>query len=148
MPMCRIIKLYETEEFVVLKFLISIGIVFLLSGCATSQQSYQDNLNARPVPQTNQDKQKECSFIRQEIVRMELLYQDSTTKKSMGRYYMMVASQNIASLESRASQIQCGAAFSSTVVSNGDGSSINECIEACKKNTNRSSTQCFDRCNK
>jgi len=142
----------KIKLFSVLSFLL-----ILFTGCATtSQPSYQESLNARPTPQTKQDKQKECSFLRQEIARMQSLQQQGAIQMKicnpqyglcMGRLIMAKAVRNIASLESRASQIQCGAAFSSTVVSS-NKSSISECIEACKKNTNRTSTQCFDRCNK
>ena len=138
--------------------LFSIFLFIIFTGCSTTPQpSYQDSLNARPTPKTKQSKQKECSFIRQELARMQLLYQVVVSPPQMcaaqsglcmGKILMAKASRNTAALESRASQVQCGAAFSSVAVSSSGGSSIQECIEACKENTNRTSTQCFDRCNK
>ena len=139
--------------------LFSISLFVIFTGCATSQPSYKEKINARPIPHTTQEKQKECSYIRGEIARMKTLYRQGETQDkrpapkgmyvaNFGSLFMEIATKNIATLESRAAQIQCGAAFSSVVSSSNGGSSIHECIEACKENTNRTSTQCFDRCNK
>jgi hypothetical protein len=60
-----------------------------------------------------------------------------------------LARDKIAALESRASNLKCGAAFSSTyVIENKQSSPIDDCIKACKENTSRTSEQCFDSCNR
>ena len=68
---------------------------------------------------------------------------------NLGAIYAQQAPRNIASLESRASNINCRAAFSSqptsTIIKD---NSIQQCITACKENTSRTAEMCFDSCNK
>lgn len=130
-------------------------VAILFSGCE-KEPTYSEQLNARQIPTTQQEKENECNFIRQEISRMQSLQQISANKPCnpqyglcMGPIIVAKTNSNIASLEARASVIQCNAAFSTVqVISNSSNNSIKECITACKENTNRSSTECFDACNK
>jgi hypothetical protein len=118
----------------------------LISSCAY-QPSYNEQLSQRQMPTTEQSKSEECSWIRSEIARMENISAVLT-----GSQYELVskvaARNNIAALNSRAANIGCHEAFSTTqIIEKNNSSSIDECIEACKKNTNRTSAECFDVCN-
>jgi hypothetical protein len=132
-----------------------LGITIFFSGC-DKQPTYAEQLKARQMPQTQQDKQNECSFIRQQIAQMQSGIQLASAQKCNPQYGLCMGpvviarnNANIASLESRASEVQCDAAFSTVkVINNNSNNSIKECIAACKENTNRSSTECFDSCNK
>lgn len=140
----------------ILKLIITSTFILIITGC-TKQPTYNEQLNTRPLPTTQQDKQEECNYIRQEIARMQSLYQVASTQRCnpslgicLGPAMMAKSNRNRASLESRAAQVQCDAAFSTVkIINNGtNNSSIKECISACKENTDRSSSECFDVCNK
>lgn len=139
----------------ILHFTLTFLLIFIATGC-TKEPTYTEQLNIRPLPKSKQDIQQECSYIRQEIARMQSLYQRASTQQCnprlglcLGPMFMAKSNKNIASLESRASQVQCDAAFSTVKIINNQGTnSIEECISACKDNTNRSSSECFDVCNK
>jgi hypothetical protein len=121
---------------------------FLFISCA-HQPSYVEQLSARPYPTTQQDIDSECAWIRSEIARMNSLNAMSATSQ-FALAFQAIGRNNIAALESRAANLRCGAAFSSTLVieKQNQTSSIDECIKACKENTNRTPEQCFDLCNK
>lgn len=121
---------------------------FFLVSCA-HQPSYVEQLSGRPYPTSQQSIDTECAWIRSEIARMNSLSAMSVTSQYALAFQAM-ARNNIAALESRAANLRCGAAFSSTHVIEKQNSttSIDECIKACKKNTNRTPEQCFDACNK
>ena len=129
-------------------------ILLIFNGC-TKQPTYSESLDVRVMPTTKTEQQKECLYLRQEISRMQSLYQQGSVQKCnpayglcMGPIIMQKANYNIASLENRASIVSCDSAFSTIKVINNQNSSIKECIEACKLNTNRTPTECFDSCNK
>jgi hypothetical protein len=111
--------------------------------------SYVQQLAERPYPNSQTDIDDECAWIRSEIARM-----NSLSAASVGSQYSLLlqamARKNIAALESRAANLRCGAAFSTThiIEKQERSSSIDECIKACKENTNRTPEQCFDGCNK
>ena len=54
------------------------------------------------------------------------------------------ARKNIASLESKAAEFRCTAAFAERQAPSG----IEACVATCKANTSRTPEQCFDACNK
>lgn len=121
---------------------------FFLVSCA-HQPSYVEQLSARPYPTSQQAIDTECAWIRSEIARMNSLSAFSVNSQYSWAFQAM-ARKNIAALESRAANLRCGAAFSTTHVieKQNHTSSIDECIKACKENTNRTPEQCFDECNK
>lgn len=130
------------------------SLLLVLSGCST-QPTYSEALNSRAMPTTKNQKQQECSYIRQEIARMQSGYRLASMQPCNPQYgicigpiLMVKARKNIASLESRASIIGCDAAFSTVKIINSQNHSITECIKACKENTKRTSSECFDDCNK
>lgn len=129
-------------------------LLLVLNGCSTAP-TYSETLNSRVMPTTKNQKQQECSYIRQEIARMQSVYQRASIQKCNPQYgicigpiLMVKASNNIASLKNRASIIGCNAAFSTVKIINSQNHSITECIKACRENTKRTSSECFDACNK
>lgn len=127
-----------------------IFLIFFLVGCATHDEpTYVEQLAQRPYPATQQGTQSECTWIRSEIARMQNLSAALTTSR-YALIAQMAARNNISALESRAANLKCGAAFSTThiIEKQKTTSSIDKCITACKENTNRTSEQCFDACNK
>ena len=114
------------------------------------QPSYAEDISQRPHP-TNQHNidADECAYIRNEIAKVNgmLAIYANGPKATL---YKAVALTKIAELESRAAVLKCRSAFSSThmIKKQNPTSSIDECIEACKKYTNRTFEQCFDACNK
>jgi hypothetical protein len=120
----------------------------LLLSCA-HEPSYTESLSQRPLPTDEQAKSQECAWIRSEIARMQIISAYSVTNQ-YGFLIQATAHKNIAALENRAALLRCGAAFSTThVIEKQDSTSpIDECIKACKENTNRTPEQCFDACNK
>ena len=129
--------------------------VLLVVGCTQPEPTYKEQLKARPMPTTKQEKDKECLYIRTEIARMQsVAYQAASTPCNpqyglcIGKLMMAKANRNIAELENRASTIKCSSAFSSTSAVSPHRGTIDECIAACLKNTKRTSAQCFDSCNK
>ena len=123
-------------------------VTFFLVSCA-HQPSYVEKLSQRSYPTNQQAIDGECGWIRNEIARM-----NSVSAMSINSQYALafqaMGRNNIAALESRAANLKCGAAFSTThiIEKQGSTSSIDECIKACKENTNRTSEECFDDCNK
>ena len=122
-------------------------IAALLAGCAQSppQPSYSDHLAQLPVPQTNDERQKACSYIRSEIARMQNIAMVSASQLQP-MYAMNIqigARKNIAALESKAAEFRCTAAFAERQVP----TAIESCVATCKTNTSRTPEQCFDSCN-
>jgi uncharacterized lipoprotein YajG len=127
------------------KFVFSAVVIFLLYGCDTTpRKSFEQQVAEIPAPTTDEEKQKVCKSLRSEIARQNNI----AAFMSTGQYAMLArasAADNIAILESRASDFQCNAAFGSSVSA---PSPIKACISACKENTSRSPEQCFEACNK
>lgn len=137
-----------------LRFIVPISFIIIFAGCV-QEPTYSETINSRSMPTTEQQKQEECAFIRQEIARMQSLKLRAATQPCNPQYGLCIgpimiakANSGIATLESRASQVQCDAAFSTVKILNAPSNSIKECIAACKENTTRTSTECFDTCNK
>jgi len=130
-----------------MRCILAVLVVLLVGGCAStkSEQTYAEQIAQIPTPNGEDDKQKKCAYLRSEIARQQNI---ATYASQMQGIYatagVMGARNNIATLESRASDFNCNAAFGA---SRPPESSISVCIEACKANTERSSEQCFDSCN-
>jgi hypothetical protein len=133
-----------------------IVILFLtLSTVACQQgnrQSYGDAVLSRPMPTDEGQRVEECNWIRSEIARQQSLGQVGTamaTTPLMTVVMQAAARKNIAALESRASNVQCTAAFSNApaaVTSTPPG--FEQCFARCQQYTSRTKEQCFDACNK
>jgi hypothetical protein len=130
-----------------------IAFIAILAACA-HQSSYAEQVADRPMPQTEQERQEECGFLRSEIARQETLGQVGGTMATTPLMTVAVqakARNNIATLESRAAEVQCTAAFSNVPVSSAPVSTkpnFDECFSHCRKYTDRTKEQCFDTCNK
>jgi len=129
--------------------------IMLLVGCANEQQnqpSYYDQIMDRPLPITQEDKDRECSFLRNEIANQQnkaSVAMTMATSPLMAMAFQSRARNNIAALNSRASEVKCNAAFSSqTIVEKPQSGYSQECFNACKQDTARTNEQCFDACNK
>jgi len=94
---------------------------------------------------------QECAAIRSEIAR-----QQNNAQIIAGMYpgIMGIAAQgrvknNIATLESRASELGCYAAFGNrpSAPERPSPSPIESCVSTCKANTSKTPEQCFDACN-
>ena len=92
------------------------------------------------MPITQEQASKECAFMRQEIAR-----QGTLSQMNPSALVAAVSSQNIAALESRSAELNCRAAFSSSGTS--PANPIEQCITACKANTEKPADECFALCN-
>ena len=104
-------------------------------------------LQARPYPTEIAEIQEECNWVRSEIARMNSA-SAASVNSDFATYFQAVARSNIAALEGRAANLNCTAAFSSKGAVQPQDSLIQQCIDACTANTDRSPTQCFDSCNR
>lgn len=121
--------------------------LLLLTACE-SHPSYPDRLAMRPMPSTPQQIDTECQWIRGEVARMQSASAASASSQ-FALAFQAMSRNNIAALEGRAAAIGCRAAFSSQsnqIVNHSP--TIQQCIEACLANTDRTSEACFDACNK
>jgi hypothetical protein len=129
----------------------------VLLGCAQQpRQSHADGIAQIPSPQDDNDRQRKCAWIRSEIARqqgMGAAVASMQTNQMMAIAVRSQAQQNIANLESRASDFGCYAAFSNRPAVDAAApqaqsrSTIESCVAACKANTSRTPEQCFDSCN-
>ncbi len=134
--------------------LVAIGI----TGCAAQhpRPSYAEQVAQIPPPTNEGDRQHKCALLRAEIARQQNIAMVGAAQ-FQGMYALAIqasARNNIAALESRASDFDCSAAFSNQPVQvQGSAhaevakSKIENCIDACKANTSRTSDECFDACN-
>ncbi|WP_162085238.1 hypothetical protein [Sulfuriferula nivalis] len=128
-----------------------LAIFTLLTGCANQpSQNYSDAILNRPLPANNDQRMKECNWIRSEIARQDVL--GTTLASQQTSPFMVMAfktrsQQNIAALESRAANIQCNAAFSNVVIAPTQ-TTFDQCFSKCQQYTDRNKDQCFDACNK
>ncbi len=130
----------------VMKTYIFILVLSILFFSCAHKLSYIERLSQRPLPTDEQSKSQECGWIRSEIARMQSRIAYLATTKYHG--LQAKARKNIAALNSHAADVRCRAAFSDThIIEKNNSPSIDECIKACKENTNRTSEQCFDACN-
>ena len=125
-------------------------IILTFNGCQ-KQLSYEEVLYGRVLPKTEVEKQNECEYIKEEIEKKRLVCQQASIKPCPTHGLCITpiirhrAKQNIASLENRASIVQCD--ISSLTVKN--MSNENESItEAYKENTQRPSFENVDDCTK
>ena len=119
--------------------------ISLFSGCA-SQPTYEEQLSRIPAPQSEEQRQRVCTFLRSEIARMQNIaaYGAAQMQSNMALYAQLAARKNIAAIESKASEFKCSAAFAERQAPSG----IEACVATCKANTSRTPDQCFDACNK
>jgi len=118
-----------------------------LGGCASEpKQSYTDRIAQIPAPTNEAERQSKCTWLRSEIARQQNMaaYAASQVQGTYALAAQMQTRNNIAVVESRASDFGCYAAFSG---SRPEASSISSCVAACKENTSRTPEQCFDSCN-
>ncbi|BAP88732.1 uncharacterized protein E1O_16010 [Burkholderiales bacterium GJ-E10] len=137
-------------------FLIVALLVTGITGCATHRPSYAEQIAQIPQPTNDEDRQHKCAFLRGEIARQQNIAMVGAAQLQ-GMYALAIeasARNNIAALESRASDFDCSAAFSNQPVpmersapADVAKSKIESCIDACKANTSRTSDACFDACN-
>lgn len=124
----------------------------IVAACASGpppppRQTYSEALAARPMPQGAAERIAECQWIRSEIAReggLAELASSRATDAMTGDLYRAIAAQNIAALESRASVVRCGAAFSDAPSAE---QNFDSCFQRCREYTERSNEQCFDACN-
>jgi hypothetical protein len=92
----------------------------------------------RPLPVTEAEKQQECCWLRGEMAR----------QRALGGYG--TATQDLATLESRASKAGCAAlrTDAQTGAPAAGGSNFDTCYMKCKQFTNKSNDVCFDLCTK
>lgn len=125
-----------------------------LLGCAhNNSQSYADAVLNRPMPPDDEARMRECTWIRSEIARQQGLAGVGATMATsplMVAAYQAMAQRNIAALESRASNVQCTAAFSNVPATAPATTrqSFDQCFARCQQYTDRTKDQCFDACNK
>lgn len=119
----------------------------LLSSCAQNppRPSYADQLAQLPVPKTEEDRQKACSYIRSEVARIQniAMVSASQLQPMYAMNIQVMARNNIAALESKAAEFRCTAAFAERQAP----SAIESCVATCKASTSRTAEQCFDSCN-
>lgn len=122
--------------------------VAFLAGCANSppKPSYEEQLAQLPVPQSEEQRQKVCTYLRSEIARMQNIaaYGATQMQPNMALYAQLAARKNIAAIEAKAAEFRCSAAFAERQAPSG----IEACVATCKANTSRTPEQCFDACNK
>lgn len=134
--------------------LVEIGI----TGCAARhpRPSYAEQVAQIPAPTNKADWQHKCAYLRAEIAKQQNIAMLGAAEFQGIYAYLLAADarNNIAALESRASDFNCTAAFSnqpapvqSSASTEVVKSKIESCIDACKANTSRTSDECFDACN-
>ena len=99
-------------------------------GCATTEKkgpTYAEQIMNRPLPVTEAEKQQECCWLRGEMAR----------QRALGGYGS--ATQDLATLESRASQAGCAAirTDAQTGAPPAGGSNFDTCYMRCKQFTNK-----------
>jgi len=108
-------------------------------GCGTTDKrgpTYTDQVMNRPLPVSEAEKQQECCWLRGEIAR----------QRALGGYG--TATQDLATLESRASKVGCSGTDAQTGAPEASGRNFDACFAKCKQFTNRSNDVCFDLCTK
>lgn len=130
-----------------------LALTLLLLGCAHgNSEFYADAVLNRPMPPDGDARMRECAWIRSEIARQQGLAGVGATMATtplMAAAYQAMAQRNVAALESRASNIQCTAAFGSApAAAPASGQSFDQCFARCQQYTDRTKDQCFDACNK
>jgi hypothetical protein len=105
------------------------------------------------MPPDDEARMRECTWIRSEIARQQGLAGVGATMATsplMVAAYQAMAQRNIAALESRASNVQCTAAFSNAPATAPATirQSFDQCFARCQQYTDRTKDQCFDACNK
>lgn len=136
------------------RLVIVLAVFLFLFGCATESgtrgPSYAESLSSRSLPSNDEERIQECSWIRSEIARQQGLAEHFMSRAPSVQYVMLFraeARNRIAALESRASNVQCTAAFSNSPPASSK-QTFDQCFKRCQQYTNRTKEQCFDSCNK
>jgi hypothetical protein len=128
-----------------------LALALLVVGCSSQpRQSYADAVLSRPLPASDAERQSECTWVRGEIARQTSLAEVGSTTANppmMAMVFQATARNNIAALNSRASNIQCNAAFSNAPAAPSYGQTFDQCFARCQQLTDRTKNQCFDACN-
>jgi hypothetical protein len=131
-----------------MKTLCALSLLFtILVGCVQSppQPNYAQQVALIPPPTNEEERQQKCTALRSEIARQQNIAMMGSAQLQ-GMYAVAIqarARNNIAALESRASDFGCSAAFGERPVQ----SNIESCVSTCKANTSKTPEQCFDTCN-
>ena len=100
------------------------------------------------MPTTAAGVSAECGWIRQEMARQRGIY-GSLGALGLNSQNQAIARTgiqgNMASLETRAANVGCPAAFREGAAANA-GTGFDECYNKCKQLTTRTNDQCFDAC--
>jgi hypothetical protein len=130
-----------------------------------AKTEYEEALSQRPMPSSEQERQKECGWIRQEMTRQRNIAAYSgkleAQQAAQGNYgqgqlpsndpkvqnmvAQMLVAQHLTSLQTRAANVGCRAAFGATSPSP-TGMTFDQCFEKCKQLTGRSDTECIESC--
>lgn len=129
----------ERQRMAVALVLVCLGA--LGGGCATTGNkgpTYAEQIMNRPLPVNDAEKQQECCWLRGEMAR----------QRALGGYGTAV--QDLATLESRASQAGCAALRTDAQpgAPAGGRGNFDTCYMKCKQYTNKSNDVCFDMCTK
>ena len=116
----------------------------------SNELSYEEKILGRPEPTSDQEKKAECGFIRAEIAKTNALLQGCAfMAKDMPNFIacQTVGRNKIATLETRAANISCLAAFSSSQgVPSDIRASFEQCFERCQRLTGQTKERCFEVC--
>ena len=132
-----------------------------LGGCAQDNRTadYMAAVQNDPIPTDEAGRQQACEEVRANIADQEnRASMAQTLPPLMAMSVQNQVQERVAALQDREGRLNCSAPTSAPAVespwSDGGGtatplpaSSIDQCITACKTNTGRSPTQCFDACN-
>jgi hypothetical protein len=96
-----------------MKSILLLFVLCLLISACTGNQRYADSVLNRPLPANDSARNQECTWIRSEMARQQWFAGGAmATSPMQAAMYRAAAQQNIATLESRAANIGCRAAFS------------------------------------
>ena len=120
-------------------------VFFVLAVSCAHEPSVLERMAKIPMPANAQAKVQECDWIMSELARLgkngsKLGDKVVITSKAIYDYYE--------ALNFRYNIIGCDALPIIQFIDNNKKSSTDDCVETCKKNTNRTSEECFDECEK
>ena len=137
------------------QFIILCCLLLISFGCARNQPqrqpSYWDLPTTHMMPSTEQERQSECSRIRNRMAEVKTNFQAARIVFHNKMHILAAensARKEYAALESRSATVGCTAAFSTTQSESKTNVSFDECFQNCKKYTSRTDGECFDSCKK
>lgn len=133
---------------------LTVGFLALVSltSHAMTREEYERSIEEMPVPTTQAGHERACRDLRVEAARQRSFAEGAHRVTSGAKLveFETTGRRNEALLNAKAEQFRCSEPFQAPL-SNKDSSmpsAIQQCIVACKENTNRTGEQCFDSCNK